>query len=91
MSMNGVSNTLSFLSWIISGLIFVFLFVALPTIIVFSLDRGLQISLFNYGNKVLIAIVFIFYISHLLIFGIHISGYFKRGINNSLKLLKMIA
>lgn len=82
MSMNGVSNSLSLLSWVISGVIFVFSFVAFPTIIIFCIKSGLVNSLFNHGNKIIIGSVFILYIIHLLMFGIHVSAYFTRGERN---------
>lgn len=78
MSMNGVSNGLNLLSWIISGLIFMSISCVLPMIILLITSTGDALPYLNYGSPFIMWLVLTFHVAHLLAFGVHVSAYFSK-------------
>ncbi|KAJ8686329.1 hypothetical protein QAD02_022123 [Eretmocerus hayati] len=80
MSMNGVSNALNLLSWLLSGWLFLSLFCVIPIIIVLLISTGAVISFWYFANPFIIGLVFVAHIGHLLMYGIHVSAYFPQSL-----------
>lgn len=85
LSMNGASAAESLLSWIVSGVVFDFLFVVLPTIYMAGTTYNGERIFFYHGNVLVIGLMFLVHLSHLLTFGLHVSAYFTKGAYGPLK------
>ncbi|XP_008205027.1 phospholipid-transporting ATPase ABCA1 [Nasonia vitripennis] len=80
MAMNGVSNCINLLSWLVTGLIFS-IFYTVPIVILMNFTTAEDAFPYLYhGNSILFWLVLTVHVGHLITFGMHISAYFKRSL-----------
>ncbi|KAJ8686327.1 hypothetical protein QAD02_022121, partial [Eretmocerus hayati] len=92
MSMNGVSNALSLLSWLFAGLIYITLFCTLPLMVGLFISKIYanhkdMIFFMHRSNMFLFWTAFTIHIAHSLAFGLHVSAYFSSSLFVTLGLL----
>ncbi|XP_058807248.1 phospholipid-transporting ATPase ABCA1-like isoform X2 [Phymastichus coffea] len=80
MSMNGISNALNLFSWLISGLLFLSVFCVLPIFAFFVMPLGDGLAFVNYGNPLVVFLIFTVYVGQLLAFGAHVAAYCSRSL-----------
>ncbi|KAJ8686330.1 hypothetical protein QAD02_022124 [Eretmocerus hayati] len=93
MAMNGVSNLMNLVSWLISGLM-ISLFYVTPVVIVLGLTSSEQaLPFLNFGNPFMFWLVLIMHLAHSISFGMHIAAYFTRSlfVNTGLFVVYMIS
>ncbi|XP_014205582.1 ATP-binding cassette sub-family A member 3-like isoform X2 [Copidosoma floridanum] len=80
MKMNGVSNALNLLSWLISGSVFVIVFCIVPITVLINFTTGGAIPYLNYGNSFIVGLALSVNIVHLFAYGMHVSAYFPTSL-----------
>ncbi|KAJ8686324.1 hypothetical protein QAD02_022118 [Eretmocerus hayati] len=78
MEMNGVSNYLNILSWLVSGLTFSLSYITI-IVVLFNFSFTTSVHPFlHHGNSFILWLVLLLHVGHLITFGIHIASYFSR-------------
>lgn len=76
--MNGVKTSWNLLSWLISGLLFSIFYIS-PVVILFKTTFSSKIYPFLYYSNGFLFWLFLFlHMSHLLMFGMHVTSYFSK-------------
>lgn len=78
MAMNGVSNCVNLLSWLVTGLIFSISYTVPIVILLNFTSTEYALPYLYYGNSFLFWFVLTVHVGHLITFGMHISAYFTR-------------
>ncbi|KAJ8686326.1 hypothetical protein QAD02_022120 [Eretmocerus hayati] len=91
MSMNGVSNASSLLSWLVSGVIYITIFCTLPLMIGLSMSKFYashhdMIFFMHRSNMFLFWTAFTIHIAHSVAFSLHVSAYFSKSLFVTLSL-----